>query len=682
MRFIKYLFLLICSAAAFPAISQKLNTNNPLLIHSNNPIPFDKVDAKMIREATTQVVQLSDSRIKNMISGAKPGTGPGNTMKAFDDLQYEITDLDAKLQMISSTYVLDSIRNAALEGDQLLTDYQTALTLNEPLYKVVKAYADQSLHTLKPNQQKWIKEQVQYFENNGMKLDSTNRKQLQVIKDKMTAIGLQFDRNIATSKDSIVFTETEMTGVPEKTKLKWKRPNGDYLVYINNNAYDIMKFADSETTRRKLGYKFNNRAFPVNMKVLDSLLYYRQVYAQKLGYTSYAAYAVATKMAGTPEAVWAFENNLVDKLAPRVTKDIAEIRALKHQMHPELPDAVFVWDIGYYRNILLNTKYKLNTEQLKEYFEMNNTIQGMFEVYHRLLGITVKETTGWPVWYNKVKSYEMFVGSKKVGNFYFDLYPRDNKYNHFACFPMSQPNQNGGNEILPLAALICNFPEGAKGEPTLLSQGDLETLFHEFGHLVAAMVVRTDIASQAWSFKGDFAEAPSQFLENFTWQKESLKVFAKNYKTGAVLPDSLFDKLKSTEHVLDGYAYTQQIYFGMIDFTFEDKYDSIRGKDLGDVEKNLYRIMQLPYPDGTHQITSFNHLSGYGANYYGYLWSLVFAQDIFSVFLKNGVMDPATGERYRKDILEQAGSVEEKDMLRKFLGREANSDAFMKSIGL
>ena len=230
--------------------------------------------------------------------------------------------------------------------------------------------------------------------------------------------------------------------------------------------------------------------------------------------------------------------------------------------------------------------------------------------------------------------------------------------------------------------MICNFPEGAKGEPTLLSQGDLETLFHEFGHLVAAMVVRTDIASQAWSFKGDFAEAPSQFLENFAWQKESLKVFAKNYKTGAVLPDSLFDKLKSTEHVLDGYAYTQQIYFGMIDFTFEDKYDSIRGKDLGDVEKNLYRIMQLPYPDGTHQITSFNHLSGYGANYYGYLWSLVFAQDIFSVFLKNGVMDPATGERYRKDILEQAGSVEEKDMLRKFLGREANSDAFMKSIGL
>ncbi|MEJ0080182.1 MAG: M3 family metallopeptidase [Puia sp.] len=171
-------------------------------------------------------------------------------------------------------------------------------------------------------------------------------------------------------------------------------------------------------------------------------------------------------------------------------------------------------------------------------------------------------------------------------------------------------------------------------------------------------------------------------MENFCWQYASLKLFTKNYKTGVVLPESLYNKMKESEHVMDGLNYTTQVYYGMIDFTFEDKYDSIRGMDLTAVAKSLYKIRQIPFPEGTHMIAAFNHLSGYGANYYGYLWSRVFAQDIFSVFEKNGVMDPDTGERYRKEILEVAGSEQEMDLLRHFLGREPNSEAFMRSIGL
>jgi Zn-dependent oligopeptidase len=313
---------------------------------------------------------------------------------------------------------------------------------------------------------------------------------------------------------------------------------------------------------------------------------------------------------------------------------------------------------------------------------MNETINGLFEVYHRILGITVKEISGRPTWYSKVKSFDMYVGAKKVGSFYFDLYPRQNKYTHFACFPISQANVSGGKNILPVAALICNFPEGAKGDPTLLSHDDVITFFHEFGHLVHFLVVRSDLASQPYTIKPDFVEAPSQFLENFCWEYNVLKIFAKNYKTGVVLPDTLFEKLKATQHVLDGNAFMRQLYYGLIDFTFEDKYDSIRGKDLVSVSKSLFHITQIPFPDGTHMIASFGHLNSYGANYYGYLWSRVFAQDIFSVFEKNGTTDAKTGERYRKEILEVAASKQELDMLRHFLGREPNSDAFMHSIGL
>ncbi len=681
MRFLKYVYLLAGSLFMLPAMGQ--TTVNPLLIHSNDPIPFDRIDANTIRDAVSRTIQLSDNRVKQIVSGLKTGAGPGSTLMAYDEMAYELNDLGMKLQLISATFISDSTRNAADNGLQSLTDYQTSLILNEPLYKAMKSYAAASLASLKPNQQKFVQDQIRVFENNGMKLDSAGRKKLQAVSDRLTAIGIEFDRNIATSRDSIVCTETELTGVPDRVKQAWKKPDGRFVIYINTpNASDISKYALAESTRKQMNIHYKNRAYPNNIPVLDSLLYYRQQYAQLLGYKSYAAYALTDKMAGNPQAVWNFEHKLVEKLTPHVTDDIQSLRVLKHQMHPELADTIYSWDVNFYKKILLDTKYQLNTDEVKEYFEMNQTISGMFEVYHELLGITIKETSGLPVWYNKVRSFDMYLDGKKIGSFYFDLYPRANKYNHFECAGISAANWNGGKEILPVAALICNFPEAVNGTPTLLDHSDVIVLFHEFGHLVHAMVVRSDLASQPGTLKADFVEAPSQFLENFCWQYPSLKIFAKNYKTGAVLPESLFNKMKAAEHVMMAYDYMFQVYYGMIDFTFEDKYDSIKGMDLTTVSAHLGRVTQIPYIPGTHMIASFGHLNGYGANYYGYLWSRVFAQDIFSVFEKNGVMDPATGARYRKEILEVAGSQYEMDMLRRFLGREPNSDAFMKSIGL
>jgi thimet oligopeptidase len=682
MRSVIYYIHLLLIVAISPAFGQAVSSNNPLLVHSNNPIAFDKVDAPVIRQAVEQIIGVSNTRVAGIVAGLKPGAGNGSTLAAYDDLYYDMNDLGMKLGLIAQTYISDSTRNAANDGLQALSDYQTTLLLNEPFYKAMKAYTASSISTLKPNQQKFVREQIRLFENNGMKLDSNGRKDLQVISDKLTILGIEFDKNIGASRDSIIYSDDDLKDVPENVKSAW-RQEGKYVVYINTpNFIDISRYAGSDVTRRNMFLHYNNRAYPKNNVVLDSLLYYREQYAQKLGFTSYAAYALTDKMAHTPQTVWSFENNLIQKLTPNVTTDIASIRTIKHQMHPELPDTIYAWDVAYYKNILLNTKYQLNTDEVKEYFEMNQTISGMFEVYHRLFNLTVKETSGWPTWYSKVRTFEMYLGARKIGNFYFDLYPRQNKYTHFACFGVSAPVLNSGKEVLPVAALICNFPEAAPGQPTLLPHNEVITLFHEFGHLVAAMVSRSDLASQANGFKPDFVEAPSQFLENFCWEYPSLKIFAKNYKTGAILPESLFNKMKAAQHVLDGYYYMTQLYYGLIDFTFEDKYDSIRSMDLTSVTKNLYRITQIPFADGTHMIASFGHLNGYGANYYGYLWSRVFAEDIFSVFEKNGIMDAKTGERYRNEILYVAGSEEEMDMLKNFLGRQPNADAFMKSIGL
>jgi thimet oligopeptidase len=683
MRVRLFCFLFLSMMSGIPAFSQLSLPVNPLLAHSNSPIPFDRIDAKIIRDAVDQLVHDSDIRLKHIVSGIQPGTGSGSTLAAYDELSYELNDLGMKLSLISETYVSDSTRSAANQGMQVLGDYQTSLILNESLYKTIRSYAETNMATLTPGQQKFIRDQLQLFENNGMKLDSAGRIQLQAIGEKLTMLGLEFDKNIATSLDSIQYTASELNGLPEDITKVWRRTNGAYVLYINTpNSMDISKYAVSESTRRRFYIKYNNRAYPENIKVLDSLLYYRQQYATKLGYRSYAAYALADKMAGNPKAVWDFENNLAEKLTPQVTKDILSIRRLKKQLHPELGDTINSWDVNYYKNILLDTKYQLNTDEVKEYFEMNSTIAGMFELYHQLLGVSVKETFGIPVWYSKVRTFDMYLHGKKIGSFYFDLYPRQNKYSHFACYGISAANITGNRQLLPVAALICNFPEAVKGTPTLLDHSDVIVLFHEFGHLVHAMVVRSDLSSQPNTLKADFGEAPSQFLENFCWQYPSLKIFAKNYKTGKILPETLFKKMKAAEHVFEAYDDIFQVYYGMIDFTFEDKYDSIRNMDLVEVSKNLARVTQMPTIPETHMIAGFTHLSSYGANYYGYLWSRVFAQDIFSVFEKNGIMDSKTGERYRKEILEVAGSQEEIDMLRHFLKREPNSDAFMRSIGL
>ena len=664
-------------------VKAQLPADNPLLVHSNQPIQFNKIDASAIMQATAAIITLSDNRIQKIAAVPAKARTVSNTLMAYDELNYDINDLESKLYLISSTFSDDSTRNAGTAQLDKIVLYATNLTLNESLYKAVKEF-QRSVKTVQPDQQKYLRESLQAFELNGMKLDSAGRKNLAAINEKLVTLGTAFDNNISESKDSLSFTAADLKGIPNETIVPWKRAGGTYMVTVNGpNAINISLYADSDSTRKIMYLHYNNRAYPKNINVLDSLFFYRQKFATALGFKSYADYALATKMAFNPTNVWNFENNLISKLEPGVTEDLKELRDLKHSLHPELADTIYAWDIPYYKNILLNKKYNVNNEEIKQYFEINNTVKGMFSVFEKLFGIQIKQTTGVPVWSPKVTSYEMFKDGKKMGIFYLDLFPRPNKYTHFECALISAYRNANGKEILPVSTLICNFPESTPQQPSLLLHSDVVTMFHEFGHLVHSLLGEPRVSEQNINgVKGDFVEAPSQFLENFCWQYEPLKMLSKNYKTGEPMPRDLFAKLKATEHVLDATYYMRQLYFGVLDFTYENKYDSIQSQSIMDVSKNLFAITQIPYPEGSHFICSFTHLSGYGANYYGYLWSKVFAQDIFSVFQKNGIMDVPTGIRYRKEILEKGATIEEMDMLRNFLGREPNNTAFLESLNI
>lgn len=675
--------LFIFTLFAISGIIQAQNMqSNILLRHDNKPIDFTKVNAAAIKEAVAIVIKSSDEKIKKIV--AVKAQTLSNTLIAYDDLQYEINDLSMKIGLIQSTYSDETIRNSAYEESEKLSVYGSTFNLNEPLYKAIKRFSLSKRIVFTDQQKKFLSDIIISFEKSGMKLSATDRKPLEEINNKLIKFGNLFDKNISESKDSLTFDEADLKGIDAETLNSWKKPNGKYVVYVNGpNVIKIGENAENSNTRKAFGLRYNNRAYPQNIAVLDSLLYYRNVYAKKLGFTSYAAYALIDKMAAKPENVWAFENDLIIKLTPLVTSEVKTLKAFKNEMSPTESDTLYGWDFSYYSKKMLNTKYQLNKDEVKKYFEMNNTLAGMFHVYETLLGIQIKPATNMPVWDAKVKTYEIWSEGKKAGSFYLDLFPRQNKYTHFACFPISQYLKNGAVETLPQAALICNFPEGSANEPSLLEHDDVITMFHEFGHLVHWLLGHPAIASQnSFGLKGDFVEAPSQFLENWCWEYDALKTFAKQYQTGETLPKELFDKMKQTQLVNIGSQYISQVAYGLIDFAYEDKYEMTKQKGTIQIFKEKMSLNQLPFNDKNHMICSFGHLNGYGANYYGYLWSKVYAEDMFSIFKKNGVMDTATGTRYRKEILEKGATAPEIEMVEKFLGRKSNSDAFLESLGI
>ena len=668
--------------------TKKKPENNPLLIPFNNNFDFKNIKPGHITEGTDYVISKADFIKKEIIQIASTKRTYENTLVRIDDIYSVIESVWSPGYLMGSVHTSEEIRNEGLEASKKIENYITELSLNEDLYNAVVAYATYPEATsLKGFRKKFLDDLLLDYKRIGFNLSKDEREKVKTVLDVLTDLGLEFDKNIRAAQDTLFLDPKDLAGLPDNYKKERLQNNGKYAIDMTYPSYvPFMDQAESDEAREALRFKFNNRARAENIGVLNDILRNRMKFVKLLGYNSYAEYRTEDRMARNPKNVWDFENDLKQQLREKAENDVAEMLTIKSVRLGKNTKTIHPWEAGFYENQVKLKKYNLDREEVRQYFEFNNVTEGLFTIYQQLFNVRFEKVQNPSVWHEDVQMFSIYdkTTSALIGNFYLDMFPRANKYGHAAAFSviMGKMTENGYQK--PATALVCNFPKPTDFQPSLLTHENVETYFHEFGHLVHGVLTTSRLISYAGtSVARDFVEAPSQMLENWVWQKESLSLFAKHYETGEVIPAELLEKMIAAKNINSGTKALQQIFYGIYDFTLNDGFDPDGNKSTTDLIKELKNeITFYPYQEETHQQASFGHLNGYGAAYYGYKWSEVYAQDMFSVFKANGILNPDIGLKYRRIILEKGGTVDPYELVKEFLGREPNSEAFLRSMGI
>jgi thimet oligopeptidase len=671
-------------ATTFPPVTK----NNPLMPQWNELYDFAHLTEAQISSAA----MYSENSVTMLIS-AVAGVDSAkrtfaNTMLVLDDIFNVLQKQQQVYELLVNTHTDKKIRD--LSGEQLekFTSLLDGLFLNEQLYRSVREYsASAEAKTLTGERRFYLDKLQRDFLRNGMRLSAADRQKLTQLNQEINELGVQFTKNISTNKDKVLVTTADVPGLKEEF-LKPFRKGGDTILFdLSTPTYTmVMSQCKKTETRKKMYMAKMNVGGVANEEVLSKILTKRTEKAHLLGYKTYSEYATGDIMAGTPARVWEFEKKLKEELRPKAQADLDKLLALKSAETGNEEAVIFPYESLYYQTRLLEKDFNVDPEKVKEYFPMDACIDGIFSVYQKIYNVSFVQDKNANTWYKDVVAYSVLDNKSKeqIGYFYLDLYPRADKYNHFACFPLAGSKTFvSGNKQLRTAALVCNFPLATPDKPSLLPHTMVTTFFHEFGHLMHVILSETELSTFAGTnVATDFVEAPSQIMENWAWQKDVLSLFAKHYKTGEVIPADLVDRMISARTANSGLNTLMQVYYGTLDFQLNDN-PPLDAKDIYALAGKLQNEITLyPWVEGTHFAGGFGHLNGYGSRYYGYQWSLVYACDMFSEFEKKGALSPEMGERYRREVLSKGGSDDALNLVTNFLGRAPNNKAYLKYLGL
>lgn len=638
-----------------------------------------------------KALDRADTGISKIVEIPNSQRSFDNTVGALDAILAQL-DVDTSLFIFQQFVSTDSnTRDEARAGDEGVTNWSIDMSKREDLYKAIKAYADTN-PKLEGEQKRILEFMLRDYRRAGMMLSPEKRAELTELQKEMSKLEIDFGQNIAEDETRVPLQTSELKGVPADTLDRQLKVGDMYLIRLDGSTYtSIMENCPNPMTRQKCWIAYRRRAGMRNVRVLEKILKMRYQEATMLGFSNVVDYQIETRMAKNAATVKKFYDGLVDMVKKKADDDMVEFLAMKRKDQKNQKAEFNPWDYAYYKRLLQKSKYKVDGEKVREYFSMENCVNGLFSITASLYGIEYRDVTanasqlGFPVWHPDVKLYQVVdkKSGQTLGHIYTDLYPREDKYSHAACWGLRQRRVNEDGSIsLPLAALVCNLAKPSADKPALLPHDEVETLFHEFGHALHHILTNTNYARfSGTAVARDFVEAPSQMMENWVWDGKVLATFAKHYKTGETIPQKMLDGMNAARTLGSGIEMEGQLFLGMMDQAYHTSAGGV--VDTTKVQYEVYeRATHYKAVPGTMFQAAFTHLTGYQGAYYGYLWSLVYAQDMFQRFEQLGVLSPETGAYYRTKILGRGGSMDEFEMLRDYLGREPSMDAFLKHLGL
>lgn len=600
----------------------------------------------------------------------------GSTIGTFDDIILEINAAGEFPYLMGVAHPDGAVREAAKSCEPRTDKFMTNLWLDADVAAVLKAYAAKG-EALEGERARLLSDTLRDFRRNGFDLPLEKQARLKELNEQITNRGQDFTSNIASSTGSITVTKAQLEGLPPEYVAS-HAPDAAGNIKITTDYpdyYPFITYAKDRKAALKLYIEFTNRGGDRNVKLLETLIRLRDEKAKLLGYKTWADYAIEPRMAKTPETVRKFLTRVKDALKEPAKLELADFVKKHVELGGTKKDKLLPPDRYYLEDQVRASKFKLNSQELSEYFEVRAVTKGLLDITAKMYDLTLKEVPA-EAWHPDVTAYEVWSKNARIGKFYLDLYSRPDKYKHAAMFNVrTAKRMKDGSYRTPMAALVCNFPKPG-AQPALMQHDEVVTFFHEFGHVLHHLLTRSELAT----FSGtntvrDFVEAPSQMFEEWAWSRSVLDLFAVHHKTGDKIPDSIFEALLASRSFGRALATQRQLFLAMLDLEYHSRPPPV---DTTRVLKEVQAAFDaFPYVESTHFQSSFGHLVGYEAGYYGYQWALALSRDVLTRFRKEGLMSTTTAQAWRDEVLSKGGGADERAMIAKFLGREPNEQAYI-----
>ncbi|MBB4636272.1 M3 family metallopeptidase [Longimicrobium terrae] len=666
--------------------------DNPLL-RTELPIPFDRIQAEHVVPAVRAALSRAEAELEAIVTLGGERTYE-NTVLELEEVSERMGRVTRPVSHLIGVHDTPELRAAWQEMVPEISAFNARIALNPGLWSAVKAYADtEAARALTGVRARHLKKMVRAFVRAGADLPDEAKSRIEALRVELSSVAQKFANNVldATNAFELVVTdEAELEGLPESARAQAraaaqaKGVEGWRFTLQIPSFQPFLQYSARRDLRRRMYEAYSNRASSGehdNRPLIRRLLELRRELAGVLGFRDWAEYTLEESMAGSGDRAIAFEEDLTARTRPAWNREIA---ALREFARDELGmSELEPWDVSFAAERMRLARFDLDAEALRPYFPLDRVLEGLFEIAHRLFGVTVQPRELAAVWHPDVRFYDVAdEGGNRLGGFYTDWFPREDKRGGawMSGMILGGPRAHGWEPHLGFVAANVSPPEG--DHPALLTHREVQTVFHEFGHLLHHMLSRVEIGALGGTrVPTDWVELPSQIMENWTWERPALDLFARHWQTGEPIPDALFDRMRAARIHMGAHHQMRQLSFGTVDLELHARFDPASGEDpVARAQRVMEDFSLAPRFARDHFITSFAHIfsGGYAAGYYSYLWSEVLEADAFSRFATEGLFNRETGRAYVEHVLSQGDAEDPAELFRRFMGRDPDPEALLR----